>query len=72
MTNAKDQYSLGILTISDAGSKGEREDTSGDTIVEIMTDLGFRLALRDIVSDEHDVIFLDFWLQMISPNGKRS
>lgn len=56
MTNAKDQYSLGILTISDAGSKGEREDTSGDAIAEIMTNLGFRLALRNIVPDEPDLI----------------
>ena len=56
MTNAKDQYSLGILPISDAGSKGKREDNSGDAIVEIMTDLGFRLALRDIVPDEPDLI----------------
>jgi molybdopterin adenylyltransferase len=56
MTNTKDQYSLGILTISDAGSKGEREDTSGDAIVEIMIALGFRIALRDIVPDEPDLI----------------
>jgi molybdenum cofactor synthesis domain-containing protein len=56
MTKSKDQYSLGILTISDAGSKGEREDTSGDAIAKIMTDLGFRLALRDIVPDEPDLI----------------
>jgi molybdenum cofactor synthesis domain-containing protein len=56
MTDTKDQYSLGILTISDAGSKGEREDTSGDAIDEIMSGLGFRLALRDIVPDEPDLI----------------
>ena len=56
MTKSKDQYSLGILTISDAGSKGEREDTSGDAIAKIMTDLGFRLALRDIVPDEPDLV----------------
>ena len=56
MTNSKDQYSLGILTISDAGFKGEREDNSGDAIVEIMTELGFRLALRDVVPDEADLI----------------
>ncbi len=56
MSNSKDQYSLGILTISDAGSKGEREDTSGDAIDEIMSGLGFRLMLRDIVPDEPDQI----------------
>ena len=56
MSNTTEKYSLGILTISDAGSKGEREDTSGDTIDEIMVALGFRLALRDIVPDEPDQI----------------
>jgi molybdenum cofactor synthesis domain-containing protein len=56
MSNTTEKYSLGILTISDAGSKGEREDTSGDAINEIMSGLGFRLALRDIVPDEPDQI----------------
>jgi len=56
MSDTTEKYSLGILTISDAGSKGEREDTSGDAIDEIMAGLGFRLALRDIVPDEPDQI----------------
>jgi len=49
-------FNLGILTISDAGSKGERADTSGDAISEIMARQGFREALRDIVPDETDLI----------------
>ena len=48
-------FSLGILTISDAGAKGERVDTSGDTIDE-MTAAGFRRVLRDIVADERELI----------------
>jgi molybdenum cofactor synthesis domain-containing protein len=56
MSNTTEKYSLGILTISDAGSKGEREDTSGDAIAEIMSGLDFRLALREIVPDEPDQI----------------
>ena len=50
-------FSLAILTISDAGSKGERDDTSGDAIAEIMLDWGgFVLKRRDIVPDEQDLI----------------
>ena len=33
-------FKLAILTISDTGSKGEREDTSGDAISKIMADAG--------------------------------
>jgi molybdopterin adenylyltransferase len=49
-------FNLGILTVSDAGSKGERADTSGDAISEIMAGQGFREALRDIMPDETDLI----------------
>lgn len=49
-------FNLGILTVSDAGSKGERTDTSGDAISEIMAAQGFREALRDIMPDETDLI----------------
>ena len=44
---------IAILTISDAGSKGEREDTSGDAIAEWA---GERLVARAIVPDDADVI----------------
>ncbi len=56
MSNMQHYYNLGILTISDSGFKGEREDASGDTINDIMAGLGFRLMLRDIVPDESDLI----------------
>lgn len=49
-------FNLGILTVSDAGSKGERADTSGDAISEIMAAQGFREALRGIMPDETDLI----------------
>ena len=50
------RFKLGVLTSSDAGAKGERADTSGDAIVEMMTAAGFDLELRDIVPDERDLI----------------
>jgi molybdenum cofactor synthesis domain-containing protein len=49
-------FSFGILTISDAGSRGERADTSGDAISETMARLGFRLVHREIVPDEKELI----------------
>jgi len=50
------RFRLGILTSSDAGARGERADTSGDAIAEIMTEAGFEAVLRDIVPDERDLI----------------
>ena len=49
-------FNLGILTISDAGSKGERADTSGDLISEIMARHDFNEARREIVPDEKELI----------------
>jgi len=43
---------LAILTISDAGSSGERADTSGDAIAAWAADKGYRLAERVLVPDE--------------------
>jgi molybdopterin adenylyltransferase len=43
---------LAILTISDAGSRGERADTSGDAIVAWAEGRGFTLAERALVPDD--------------------
>ena len=45
-----------ILTISDAGSKGERADTSGDAIAEMMAREGHEQVRRAIVPDERDQV----------------
>lgn len=54
---------VGVLTVSDSGAAGEREDKSGDTIVDWIGEAGFDLAAREIVSDESDLIarVLTFW-----------
>lgn len=49
-------FTLGILTSSDMGSKGEREDTSGQTIKDILTPLGFTVQNYEIVPDEASII----------------
>ena len=44
------------MTISDAGAKGERADTSGDAISEMMAAAGFEEVARDIIPDEQGLI----------------
>jgi len=47
---------LGILTISDKGSRGEREDKSGEVIRQMLSALDARIANYDIVPDEKEII----------------
>ncbi len=49
-------FTLGILTVSDKGSRGEREDESGKAIKELLAALNTRLVKYDIVPDEREVI----------------
>jgi molybdopterin adenylyltransferase len=49
-------FTLGILTVSDRGSRGEREDESGKVIGEILATLGARLVKYEVVPDEREVI----------------
>lgn len=43
---------LAILTVSDAGARGERDDTSGDAIVEWAEGRGYEIVVRQLVSDD--------------------
>jgi molybdenum cofactor synthesis domain-containing protein len=43
---------LAILTISDAGSRGERSDSSGDLIASWATERGYVVAERALIPDE--------------------
>jgi len=47
---------IAVLTISDAGSRGQRADTSGETIAEWARKRGFGVTTRDLVPDESDRI----------------
>jgi molybdenum cofactor synthesis domain-containing protein len=47
---------IGILTVSDLGAKGEREDTSGDAILAWAAEHGYEVVVRSTVPDETDVI----------------
>ena len=41
-----------VITVSDACSRGEREDTSGKTLVELLTDVGADIIETTILSDD--------------------
>jgi molybdenum cofactor synthesis domain-containing protein len=43
---------VAILTVSDAGSRGTRQDASGDAIAEWIGARGYRAAAREMVPDE--------------------
>ena len=43
---------IAVLTVSDAGSRGERPDTSGDAIVAWAMARGDSIAARDLVPDD--------------------
>lgn len=47
---------MAILTTSDKGARGEREDTSGAAIRELMEPLGVEVAIYRVVQDERDEI----------------
>lgn len=49
-------YTGGILTISDKGSRGEREDTSGPQLREMLGEQGFSVVAYAIVPDEVEII----------------
>jgi molybdenum cofactor synthesis domain-containing protein len=49
-------FKAAILTISDRGSKGEREDSSGPLIKEMIKDLPAQVIHYEIIPDEKDQI----------------
>jgi len=49
-------FKVGILTISDKGSRGERQDESGEAIREILSSIDTHIVNYDIVPDEKEFI----------------
>jgi len=43
-----------VITVSDACSRGEREDTSGAALVQLLTELGAEIVETKILSDDLD------------------
>ena len=49
-------YTAAVITISDKGYRGEREDTSGPNLVEILKAHGYAVAYTAIVPDDAGMI----------------
>lgn len=48
------KYRVGILTLSDKGARGEREDLSGPAIAEMVQRAGFEVVYQNLMSDESE------------------
>jgi len=49
-------FKVGILTVSDKGWRGERQDRSGEVIREILSQIGAHITNYDIIPDEKNLI----------------
>ena len=49
-------YTAAVITISDKGYRGERVDTSGPNLVEILKEKGFDVTYTSIIPDEREMI----------------
>ncbi|MBR6028876.1 MAG: MogA/MoaB family molybdenum cofactor biosynthesis protein [Clostridia bacterium] len=50
------KYTAAVLTISDKGARGEREDLSGPAVRELLQEAGFEVRHTQIIPDEMDEI----------------
>ena len=49
-------YSAAVITISDKGSRGEREDTSGPSLCRMLKEAGYDVKYTNILPDEKEEI----------------
>jgi molybdenum cofactor synthesis domain-containing protein len=56
MARVKKMFTVGILTVSDKGWSGERQDISGKVAQEIISRLDVSVANYEVVPDEKEVI----------------
>ena len=55
-SDKKSTFQSAILTVSDKGAAGQREDRSGDAVEELLSKSGFEVVERHIVPDEQESI----------------
>ena len=49
-------FRLAVLTVSTSGSQGQREDTSGQAIKDLLAPPDYQAVRHDVVPDDKDVI----------------
>ena len=52
MKTVQEKYTFGVLTLSDKGSRGEREDTSGAYIKDTLVESGYELQSYSVIPDQ--------------------
>ena len=58
-------YRAGIVTLSDKGAAGEREDKSGAVIREILEAAGYEGAAQSLLPDEGEALKKELILSLI-------
>jgi molybdopterin adenylyltransferase len=51
-----ERFSFAVVTMSDKGARGEREDTSGASLKQLLSEEGYRLQAYTIVPDDQGKI----------------
>ena len=50
------KYTAAVITVSDKGYRGEREDTSGPSLCRILEEHGYEVVRRELVPDDMEPI----------------
>ena len=50
------EWTAAVITVSDKGSRGERVDTSGPALQEMLKEAGYQVVYTKIIPDEYDQI----------------
>ncbi len=50
------RFTFGVLTMSDKGSRGEREDTSGPYLLKTLSELGYKQSAYAVIPDRVELI----------------
>lgn len=63
MASLNNGYTFGVLTLSDKGARGERLDTSGKMLCELLKTQGYVLAQYEVIPDQLEQIVtrLELW-----------
>lgn len=51
------KFRAGVITASDKGCKGEREDLSGPAVCELIEKEGYQVISMKVLSDDEDVLY---------------
>ena len=56
MNEQTERYTAAVITVSDKGFRGEREDTSGPNLVKMLTEAGYDVRYTSIIPDDRAMI----------------